>query len=389
MTLLLAAVVVILSASLVAVAITAERGRRLRDEEITALVRERGSLAARVTALERQHAIQIGILDGLGEGLLAVDTFRRVVLANRRFLELFGADPDAAGKRLGEVVRIPAVFAGFERALGGEESVERFGIRSGMAERKIEMRALPIASDQIAAVAVFIDVTKIERLEQMRRNFIADFSHEVRTPLAGLRSAVETLDRVEQLSADEEAQLRRITARQLARLERLVDDVSELSQIESGDVAPAREPVDLRGLAEALREDFTERAAAKEIAIEVDGPATSVSADPLRMQQAFSNLIDNAIKYSPKGTTVHVGIVDGSTSATVRISDHGEGVPPEERENIFRRFYRIDQSRSQEIAGTGLGLAIAKHIVLQHGGSISVEDAAGGGAAFVVTLPKR
>ncbi len=364
------------------------RGTQRAYDRLDTSERARVELGARVEALERQRAADLQMLDGLGEGLLAVGTDRRIAIANRRFRELFG-DFESIGKPLHDVVRVSQVFEAFDRALAGEESVERFSIRSGAVERKIEMRALPLRSDSIAAVALFIDVTAIERLEQMRRNFVSDFSHEVRTPLAGLRSAVETFETGgDRLGVEEDAQLRRIMARQLLRLERLVDDLSELTRIESGDVTPDIREVDLRRVVDDLGEDFADQAAQNGIRFVVHGEA-AVRGDPLRIQQAFSNLLDNAVKYGGRGKEVLVEIVDEPDFAVVRVSDQGEGIPESELENVFRRFYRIDKSRSQDIPGSGLGLAIARHIILQHRGSIDVESEPGNGATFIVRIPKR
>jgi two-component system phosphate regulon sensor histidine kinase PhoR len=236
---------------------------------------------------------------------------------------------------------------------------------------------------------LFIDVTNTERLEQIRRNFISDFSHEVRTPLAGLRSAVETFEtNAARLSPDEDHQLRRIMARQLRRLERLVEDLSELSRIEAGDVTLEFRSVDLRRMIDDLCEDFAEQAAQHHIRFSVTGQSV-ICGDALRIQQAFSNLLDNAIKYGGDGRDVEIEAADEPEAGVVRITDHGDGIPESERSKIFRRFYRIDKSRSQDIPGSGLGLAITKHLILQHGGSIDVQSEPGKGATFIVRLPKR
>jgi two-component system, OmpR family, phosphate regulon sensor histidine kinase PhoR len=350
--------------------------------------RTRSSLETAIAALKRQHALDLEILDGLSEGVLAVDRDRRIVVANRRSAELFDGTGSVVGRPFREVARVTAVFDAFDRAFAGDEVVERFSIRAGVAERKIEMRARPLASDAIAAVAVFIDVTQLERLEVIRRNFISDFSHEVRTPLAGLRCAVETYEGMEHLTATEQEQLRRVMSRQLLRLERLVDDLSELSRIESGDLLLDRHRIDLRRLVDDLCEDFAERAAQHRVRILVTGEPVFINADPLRIQQALSNLIDNAMKYGGEGKEILIDVAAAGGAAEVRITDRGIGIPDGEKEKIFRRFYRIDKSRSQETAGTGLGLAIAKHLILQHHGTIDVESQPGRGATFIVRLPK-
>jgi signal transduction histidine kinase len=351
--------------------------------------RERAEAAEQTATIATHRGLLLEILNGLGEGLLAVDRSRHVVLANARFAEMFNATVDLVGRPLGEAARAAAVFAAFDDALAGREASARFPLRTGVAERKIEMRAFPLHADDIAAVALFLDVTQIERLEQIRRNFISDFSHEVRTPLAAMRSAVESFELgAEHMTVEEDQQLRRIMTRQLARLERLVNDLSELSNIESGDISLDRIEVDLLAVVRDLCEDFAERATNHGVRFNISGDHVRVCADPVRVQQAFSNLIDNAIKYGARNDSIDIDVRAEEDNAVVAITDHGEGIAPEEKERIFRRFYRIDQSRSQEIAGTGLGLAITKHLILLHRGSIDVVSTPGEGATFIVRLPR-
>jgi signal transduction histidine kinase len=368
---IIAAVAVILL--IVASWLAMQRIRTL-EAQLETSDRERAQLVSQLEALHWQRIANLQMLEGLGEGLLAVNSDHRIIIANRRFLELFSIEGNVLGKPLSEVLRVSQIFDAFDRAIEGEESIEHFSVRTGVVDKKIEMRALPVASEGIAAAALFIDVTKTDRLEKIRRNFISDFSHEVRTPLAGLRSAVETFEtNAERLSTEEDQQLRRIMARQLRRLERLVEDLAELSRIEAGDVTLEFRSVDLRRMVDDLCEDFAEQAAQHRIRFSVDGQAV-VCADPLRIQQAFSNLFDNAIKYGGDARDVEIAIADEPEAGVVRVTDHGDGIPDGERSKIFRRFYRIDKSRSQEIPGSGLCLSITKHLILQHGGTIDVES---------------
>jgi signal transduction histidine kinase len=363
------------------------------DEIAARFYRSRTDLARQLSAAEFQNGLLQQIMNGMGEGVLAIDRQRRVVLANRRFAAMFNLQAGFVGKPLATVVRNDSILSGFDEALGRAtdraDSASRFSIRSGIEERKIEMRAFPLPSHDLAAVALFIDVTHVERLEELRREFIADFSHEARTPLAALKSAVETFEFDRGLLTEEqEGQLRRIMSRQLARLERLAQDLSELSHIEAGDLSLERAEIDLRRLVEDLCEDFRDRADQKHLRFAVTGGGARIHGDAMRLQQAFANLLDNAIKYGGEGTSIDIDVSDDAAYGIVRITDHGEGIPPEERDRIFRRFYRIDKSRSQEIAGSGLGLAITKHLILQHRGNIEVESGVGSGATFIVTLPK-
>jgi signal transduction histidine kinase len=363
------------------------------DEIASRFYRSRSELARRLAASEFQNALLQQIMNGMGEGVLAIDRERRVVLANRRFADMFNLQTAFVGQPLSTVLRNEAILSGFDRVLDRAtdhaESASRFSLRSGIEERTIEMRAFPLPSHELAAVALFIDVSLVERLEQLRREFIADFSHEVRTPLAALKSAVETFEYDRgHLTDEQDGQLRRIMTRQLARLERLAQDLSELSHIEAGDLSLERDEIDLRRLVEDLCEDFRDRAAQKQLQFVVKGDGARVHGDAMRIQQAISNLLDNAIKYGGEGTTIDIDVAASNDSGIVRISDHGEGIAAEERDRIFRRFYRIDKSRSQEISGSGLGLAITKHLILQHRGNIDVESEPGSGATFVVTLPR-
>ena len=347
-------------------------------------------LQRKVAAAEWQSTLLQHLINGMGEGVLAVDRQRRVVLANRRFGEIFTLDPGFVGSPLTDVVRNATVFAGFDEALAHRESAQRMVIRAGGEERSLEMRAFPLPSHDLAAVALFIDVTRLERLEEVRREFIADFSHEVRTPLAALRSAVDSFELGEgRNSAEDDQQLRRIITRQLGRLERLAGDLAELSQMEAGDISLSLRPIDLRKLLEDLCEDFTDRAAQKKMRLVVSGAPASLVADSVRLQQAFANLIDNALKYGPDASTVAIAVEEHHERVIVRVSDLGAGIPQQERDRIFRRLYRVDKSRSQETPGTGLGLAITRHLVRLHGGTIEVESAPDHGATFIVILPKR
>jgi len=382
LSLILGAVIVILVIALMRVGASTRASLDERDRAFS-------SLRSRFELMSSQRETLVRILEGLGEGVLAVDHERQVVLANRRFSEMFNVSGDCVGKPLAEVTRVAPIFSAFESALRGSDASQRFGIALGVAERRIEMRAFPLPSHDIAAVALFIDVTQIERLEEIRRNFVSDFSHEVRTPLTGLRSAVESFELAgEHMTADEDHQLRRIMTRQLRRIERLVDDLAELSSIESGALRLEKSDVDLLELIRDLCEDFGERAAEKRLRFAINGESANVIADPDRIQQAFSNLLDNAIKYGGEDDTIDVEVHNDGEFGIVRITDHGEGLSAEEKERIFRRFYRVDKSRSQEVAGSGLGLAITKHLVLLHNGTIDVESELGKGATFIVRLPR-
>lgn len=355
------------------------------DDLARAIEELRATILRQRQTHDEHRAAMAEIVSSLGEGLLAVSPKGRVVFANSRFAEMFGSGGEPVGRSMLEVVRKQSVVAAIDRALRGEATTDRVAVGTGERVHQIEVRAVPVASAEIAAVALFIDVTTIERLQRVRKEFLDDFSHEVRTPLAGLKSAAETLQHREGLTQEHELQLRSIMERQIARIERLVNDLSELNRIETGELVLQRRPVNLRTVLGELCDDFQERSAT--VRFTLSGEDTVALIDAPRAQQIFANLLDNACKHGRGEVSVEVGREDGE--AVVRVSDQGPGIPPHELERVFHRFYRIDRSRSQP--GTGLGLAIAKHLVVLHGGSIRAynrsPDGAGGGATFEVRLP--
>lgn len=352
-------------------------------DDLARAVEELRSQIVRQRASHDEHrAAMAEIVSSLGEGLLAISPRGRVVFANSRFAEMFEASGDLNGRSVLEVVRKQTVANALQGALHGTPSADRVSVGSGENERQIEVRAVPVASAEIAAVALFIDITPIERLQRVRKEFLDDFSHEVRTPLAGMKSAAETLEHGG-LTREQEVQLRNVMQRQITRIERLVNDLSELNRIETGEIELHKRPVALRELLHDLIEDFEGRN--EKIHFRVEGEEAIASLDPSRAQQIFSNLLDNACKHGGGQGEVAVQIAVENGEAIVRVSDEGPGVPPQELERIFHRFYRVDRSRSRP--GTGLGLAIAKHLVAAHGGAIRAFNRAEGGAVFEVRMP--
>lgn len=352
------------------------------DDLARAIEQLRVTLVRQRADHQETRAAMDEILGSLGEGLLAVNATGRVVFANHKVREMFSPGVHVAGRSVLEVVRKQSVAAAVHRALAGETSTDRVTIPSEEGERQIEMRAVPVAAGaELAAVALFIDVTTLERLQRVRREFLDDFSHEVRTPLAGLRSAAETLQHGG-IEPETEAQLRAVMQRQIGRIERLVNDLSELNRIESGQMQLVVQPSPLRPLLAGLATDLRGRHPGLEVT--VGGEEVTGLIDEVRAQQIFSNLLDNAVRHGGGGA-VEIDLGREGSEAVVRVSDQGPGIPPSEIEKIFHRFYRVDRSRSTP--GTGLGLAIARHLALLHGGTIRAWNRPTGGATFEVRLP--
>lgn len=343
-------------------------------------------LARRERTYEEHQQAMHEILTGIGEGVLAIDLDRRVRVANRRVSELFQLESDVVGREYIDVIRNAQLVRAFDSAVRGTGSVARATLPVRGELRHIEMRVAPLRRGDLAAVALFIDVTEIEKLQAVRREFMADFHHEVRTPLAAIRLAVESLDNPATPVAQAE-HLRRILTRQVARLQRLVDEVGQLNEIESGELVLHREPTDLKALAGDVVDDLSDVAARAGVTLSVQGDDISADVDALKIGQVISNLVENAIRHS--GTKdVKVEVAARADGACVAVIDHGRGIPPEEQEKIFHRFYRVDKSRSNASEGTGLGLAIAKHLMRRHGGSVRVVSEAGSGARFELHFPR-
>lgn len=360
--------------------------------DVTELSRSIDELHETLVRRREQHEYTVAvlgeILNGMGEGLLAIDHRRRVALANRKFGEMFGVIP-VVGKPLLEVVRNATLVRAFDEALEGTPTVTRTTLYVEDEQRELEMRIFPMTQEaEVAAVALLIDVTRIAHLENVRRDFLADFSHEVRTPMAGIRAAVETLE-ARKLDPEQDRQVRRVIVRQLSRLERLLKDIAQLTEIEAGEVVLQKQPVDLKELLEEVSGDFSDRVDGASVTVEVSGASSLNAVDAERMHQVFANLLDNALKHAAGATSVRLVIEDLPGESVVRVADNGEGISVEDQERIFNRFYRGDPSRSQPRPGTGLGLAIVKHLVLLHGGTIEVASSPGRGATFEVRIPKE
>jgi two-component system phosphate regulon sensor histidine kinase PhoR len=261
---------------------------------------------------------------------------------------------------------------------------------SGLIPRRLLVRAAPLGPRQDGAFAVFVDVTEMRRLETLRRDFIANVSHELRTPVTAIRSAGET---IRDIAINDTVALPRfvdIIVRNAERLGNLLDDILELSRIESRAVQLVTEPVDLANLLTQVAELFRERAERKGLTLQVATPATPIHAmgDRRALENVITNLIDNAVKYCGSGALVCATATDDQDKWRILIEDTGPGIDPVHLPRLFERFYRVDAGRSREIGGTGLGLSIVKHLVEAMGSQIRVESAPGVGSRFFFSLPR-
>ena len=330
---------------------------------------------------------------GMREGLLVVNKDMRVVASNPAARKLFNASVAGLNsQRLTELTRNPAIYSAFLDGLKGNE-VSGVKVETHGPERQVfDLRVVPIASANgngaEGALGVFFDITRTERLELVRQEFLSNVSHELRTPLTAIMAFVETLESGAKEDPESCQRFLSIIRRNASRMHGLIDDILELTAIEGGNVQLRAAPVELHSLVDDIYASLATRAEAQNIMLRNEvAPGVLVHADARRLEQMLTNLVDNSIKFTRKNTTVTVSYESGNQHR-ILVTDNGDGIPAQHLERLFERFYRVDRARSREMGGTGLGLAIVKHLALLHGGEIAVQSELGKGSTFTIHLPK-
>ncbi|MCA1564276.1 MAG: PAS domain-containing protein [Acidobacteria bacterium] len=342
------------------------------------------------------------MMNSMREGMLVVDGDLRVMASNAAARDIFGFDGGgtAGGRmrpRLDELTRNPAVLSAYLDAIERGERVE-VKVEMTDAERQVfDLRVAPLQGREGAAqeagaargaVGVFFDITRLERLERVRQEFLSNVSHELRTPLTAIRTFVETLEDGALEDADNNRRFLSIIDRNAARMHSLIDDILELSAIEAGTAKFEARPVGLRAMIADVLTALAARAAERGVALRNEvGEDVIVHADARRLEQMLTNLCDNAIKFNAQGGAVVVAHESAPGRDRISVSDTGEGIAPAHIPRIFERFYRVDRARSRALGGTGLGLAIVKHLARAHGGQATVRSIPGEGSTFTIELP--
>jgi len=365
-------------------------GRFLRASRQTAAVRESELGAAQA------------VLAALPDPLILLDERRRIIRANAAAIELLGMR--LVDRDLAVALRHPAVLAAAEAVLRGEPGrIVEFEVTTPV-ERHLSARLAPLrpyTAEGAALVLTLHDLTAVKRSERLRADFVANASHELRTPLASLIGFIETLRGPARDDGAARHHFLSIMAEQSQRMKRLVDDLLSLSRIEMNEHRPPTERVDLARLLPTVADFLGQRAAAREMEINLDLPSDlpAVLGDSDELAQVFQNLLDNAIKYSRAGTSIDVTarpsirVLPGARpgerppAVAVAVRDHGEGIDREHLPRLTERFYRVDAARSRELGGTGLGLAIVKHIINHHRGALEIDSEPGEGSVFTIHLP--
>jgi two-component system, OmpR family, phosphate regulon sensor histidine kinase PhoR len=367
------------------------RARVAHDEDVGGLGAVLGQLAARfsktVGELRSERDLLSRILEGMQEGVLLLDKDGKVALMNPSLREMLLLRPDVIGEPLLEVVRHAELKELLDRARTTKTTCSGEVELGGLKPRRLLVRGTAFDKAGGGLLAVFFDVTDIRRLESLRRDFVANVSHELRTPVTAILSAAETLDMALDKDPEGARTFLAIVERNAARLQRLIEDLLDLSRIESRELRLRPERFAFEPFAAHLLGMFRERADKKKMRTRLECPKTlEIEADRRALEQVLTNLVDNAVKYCPEGATVAVRAEPDGERVRVIVQDDGPGIDASHLPRLFERFYRVDAGRSREMGGTGLGLSIVKHLVEAMGGSIDVKSDVGKGTAFEVTL---
>jgi len=355
-----------------------------------ALDRLAGSLATTLGQLRAERDLQGRILEAMQEGVVVVDREGRIALVNPALRSMLLVGADAVGKLLIEAVRHAQLEDLLAAAREEPSEASRIEIElPGLKPRRLLVHAAPLSGDDEGLLFVLVDVTELRRLESLRRDFVANASHELRTPIAAVRSATETLRSGALHDPDVAARFVDIIERNAQRLQSLLEDMLELSKLESNEFKLKRERVELGSVVPIVLALFRERAEKKAVRLsaELSRAASAVEGDARALEHVLSNLVDNAVKYCPAGTRVVVSASLQGDRIHLVVSDTGPGIAAEHVPRVFERFYRVDAGRSRELGGTGLGLSIVKHMVEAMRGKVWVESEVGRGSTFIVALP--
>ncbi len=355
--------------------------------EFAPLVRALDATSERLRQLSREGAHVAALIEATTDGIVAVDGERRIAFLNASAARLFDIDrKTAVGRGFLEVVRDHDIYDLLRRSLSEGRQEQRV-LAFGPQQRWLQVTAVPFpVTDPWAGLVVVTDVTEVRRLERVRRDFVSNVSHELRTPVAGIKAASDTLA---EGALDDPSAAREFVEhirREADRLSLLVDELLELSRIESGEAPLRLETADARSLLEECVSRMSALAGRAGVALRVEAPdGLAVRVDRERIGRALTNLVHNAIRFTPAGGVVTLRARSDDGATALEVSDTGVGISPDDLPRIFERFYKAERARSG--GGTGLGLAIVKHIAQAHGGTVSARSRPGQGSTFTLRLP--
>jgi two-component system phosphate regulon sensor histidine kinase PhoR len=361
------------------------------DEEIaavgTSLNTMAQALSMRIQALsDGKQQLEL-ILEAMGQGVMVLGSSGRITLTNTSLRKVLGTDRDLTGKTPLEVFRRPELENAVRGVLAGGPA-QTLEITAGN-NRVLQAYVSPVtnvAGAVDSAVVVFHDLTEIRRAERMRRDFVANVSHEFKTPLTSIRGYTETLLSGAKDDPAIAVDFLNTIQRNAQHLETLVVDLLTLARLET-EVPSIKDPINLRKMIDELIASRQNAITERDLHVTLDCPQTQVQADRSRLYTALSNLVDNAINYNKPGGEIRVSAEIQNGTLSVAVADTGYGIPSDELPRIFERFYRVDKARTRDSGGTGLGLSIVKHAIESQGGSIGVSSRIGSGSTFTIRLP--
>jgi len=349
----------------------------------------------RIRTVVRQRNEQEAVLSSMLEGVLAVDKEERILRMNHTAADLLDIVPEEAiGRRILEKVRKPELQKFISEALRSQSGIEAdISLIIRGKKRFLQAHGTPLRDSRgkdIGALVVLNDMTRLQRLENIRRDFVANVSHELKTPITAIKGSVETLLSGAMDEPDSAHRFLEIVARQADRLNAIIEDLLALSRVEQGEEQDGIELIrtDILQVLQSALQSCQVKAEEKRVHLDLgcpDGLLAPINA-PL-LEQALVNLIDNAINYSSENSKVSVTATREDDNLKIQVQDWGSGIPNEYLPRLFERFYRVDRARSRKFGGTGLGLAIVKHIVQAHHGQIRVDSTPGEGSVFTIKLP--
>lgn len=345
-----------------------------------------------IEKINQEKAKLDAVLSSMFEGIMVVDEKGKLLLINHSLRKQLLIDSSIENKMPIEVIRNQEIQNIVDRIISGRESLVTQEIMLEPEEKIFKVNAVPIIrnNDLEGAVLVFHDITELRKLEKIRQDFIANVSHELRTPISSIKGYAETL--LEGAMEDKEnlKEFINIIYKDANRLASLIDDLLDLSKIESGKMKMFFEALEIEPIVKSVLSILEKNIKNKNLLVSLDIPKDlpKVLADERRITQVFLNLLDNAVKYNVQNGKINIKAYSVNGWVQVEISDTGIGIPEKDLPRIFERFYRVDKARSRELGGTGLGLAIVKHIIQAHRGNIWVKSEIAKGSTFFFTLPK-
>lgn len=342
-------------------------------------------------SLNRERDQLHTIIQGMMEGLLVTDTSQKILLANPSFYHMFQIQKPCEGQTLMETIRHHKIHESLQEALTKhlpQENEVSFHYAKQDKHFLVHINPWKDGEKIRGAILVFFDISKLKQLENSRKNFVANVSHELKTPLTSIRGYTETLlESMEKPSEIEERFVKKIQQNSL-QLQNLIEDLLYLSEIESGRQELKTQEIKLEKVFQEIESDFSEALKRKSLSLHIESESNlSAKAEPAALKQILANLIDNAIKYSDSDRKISLSAKSEQGQIMIHVKDEGPGIPSEDLPHIFERFYRVDKARSRELGGTGLGLAIVKHLVKTQKGEVGVISELGKGADFYVSLP--